>query len=146
MEGSDGNESGKRQDILFATESYKIKGAGLAVYNKLGCGFLEKVYENAMVHELRKQGFTVDQQVPVKVVYDDVVVGDFFIDLLIDKKFILELKAVESENPIFAAQLINYLKATTLPLGFLVNFGMRSLFFKRIIFSKNSGNTLPIPD
>jgi GxxExxY protein len=122
-------------DLLFPEESYRIKGACLAVHNKLGCGFLEKVYENAVAIELRKSGFSVRQQVPVKVHYDGIVVGDYVMDLMIDEKFIVEVKATEADNLLFKAQLINYLKATGHPLGFLVNFGMRSIYFKRVLFT-----------
>jgi GxxExxY protein len=126
----------RRSDLLFAEESYRIKGACLAVHNALGCGFLEKVYENALVLELKKRGFKVSTQVPLKVLYDGVVVGEYAADLLIDDKFILEAKATEKDNGVYHAQLVNYLKATRNPLGFLVNFGMPSLYFKRVAFTK----------
>jgi GxxExxY protein len=126
----------RRSDLLFAEESYRIKGACLAVHNALGCGFLEKVYENALIHELKKRGFKVASQVPLKVLYDGVVVGEYTADLLIDDKFILEAKATERDNDVYHTQLVNYLKATRNPLGFLVNFGMQSLFFKRVVFTK----------
>jgi len=123
--------------LLFPEESYRIKGACLAVHNGLGPGFLEKVYENALGHELRKRGFAVRQQVPVKVNYDGVVVGDYIIDMLIDEQFIIEIKATEADNPLYKAQLINYLKATGFELGFLANFGMKSLGFQRVVFTKH---------
>lgn len=126
----------RRQELLFPKESYEIKGACLAVHNGLGCGFLEKVYENALVHELRKRGHDVKPQHPLQVFYDRLLVGDYTVDLLVDDKFIIELKATEKDNPLFKAQLINYLKATGLPLGFLVNFGGTSLVFERVVFTK----------
>lgn len=125
-----------RPGLLYPQESYRIKGACLAVHQALGCGFLEKVYENALVHELVKAGFEVGQQVPLKVRYDRQVVGDFFIDLLVDGKFILEVKATSTDHPVHKAQLINYLKAADFPLGFLVNFGQESLSFERVVLTK----------
>jgi GxxExxY protein len=106
------------------------------VHRKLGFGFLEKVYENSMILELRKAGLIVEQQVPVKVLYDGVVVGHYIVDLLINGSIILELKAMEClvENHTF--QLINYLKATDHELGFLLNFG-RKAEFKRRVFSND---------
>ena len=73
------------------------------MHNNLGCGFLEKVYENALAYELKKQGFAVRQQVPIKVQYEDVIVGDYVIDLLADDKFIIEVKAANADNPLFKA-------------------------------------------
>jgi GxxExxY protein len=123
----------RRTDLVYPAESYHIKAACLEVHKTLGCGFLEKVYENALSHQLRKDGFGVRQQTVVKVVYDSVTVGEYLIDMLVDDKFIIEVKATEAENPVHKAQLINYLKATGHELGFLVNFGMRSLFFRRLV-------------
>jgi len=127
----------RNPNLLFPEESYKIKGACLAVHRALGCGFLERVYENALAHELRKRGFQVQQQVPVKVFYDGVLVGDYVADMLVDQKFIIEVKATEADHETYHAQLVNYLKATGNPLGFLGNFGMRSLYFKRVVFTKD---------
>ena len=124
----------QKPGLLFPRESYRIRGACIEVHKALGCGFLEKVYENALVHELGKCGFKVARQVPLKVEYDGCIVGDFFIDLLVDDKFIIELKATAAELPIYKAQLINYLKASKLRLGFLVNFGRESLSFERVVY------------
>ncbi len=121
---------------MFPEESYRIKGACIAVHNALGCGFLEKVYENALAHELVRQGFNVRQQAALQVFYDRVLVGDYVADLLVDDQFIIEVKATERDNPLHQAQLINYLKAAGLPLGFLVNFGKARLEFKRVVFTK----------
>jgi GxxExxY protein len=126
----------RRKDLLFPKESYDIKAACIAVHEALGCGFLEKVYENALAHELRKRGFRVRQQTAFQAYYDRVLVGDFVVDLLVDEKFIIEIKAVERDNPLHKAQLINYLKAAGLPLGFLVNFGKEFFDFQRVVFTK----------
>ena len=132
----EGNRKTRRRDLLFPAESYEIKGACIAVKEALGCGFLEKVYENALSHELKKRGFKVRQQAPIHVVYDGVVVGDYFVDILVDEKFIIEVKATEMDNPLYKAQLINYLKASGLPLGFLLNFGKEFFDFERVVFTK----------
>lgn len=108
----------RRKDLLYPKESYEIKNACIAVHKALGCGFLEKVYESALAHELRKRGFSVQQQAALQVFYDRVLVGDFVVDLLVDDQFIIEVKATERDNPLFKAQPINYLKAAGLPLGF----------------------------
>lgn len=136
MEHPTGEAKIRKFDLLFPEESYRIKGACLRVHNELGCGFLEKVYENALAIELQKQGLTVRQQVPVQVKYEGKPVGDYVIDLLADEKFIVEVKATEADHAVYKAQLINYLRATGFELGFLVNFGMKSLDFRRVVFTK----------
>jgi GxxExxY protein len=94
-----------------------------AVYNTLGYGFLEKVYENALAIELRKMGLKVAQQVPVPVHYEGNLVGEYFADLVVDGKVIVELKAVKELASEHKAQLLNYLKATDYEVGLLLNFG-----------------------
>ena len=84
------------------------------VANKLGCGFLEKVYENALVHELRKSGLNAVQQAPIQILYDGVVVGEYFGDIVVESAVLVELKAVQSLDDVHAAQCLNYLKATGL--------------------------------
>ncbi len=111
--------------------SEKIIGRAFQVSNTLGCGFLEKVYENALVHELRKNGLQVKQQEPIKVYYDGVVVGEYFADLLVADTVIVELKATKEISDAFAAQCLNYLKATGLPLCLLLNFGKPRVEIKR---------------
>ena len=103
----------------------QIIGCAYRVGSKLGCGFLEKCYENAMVYELRKLGLKVEQQVPLKVWYDDVVVGQYFADLLVDGVVLIELKAIQGLEPIHSAICINYLAACRLPICLLINFGRR---------------------
>lgn len=93
------------------------------VYNKLGYGFLEKVYERSMIIELIKQGFTAESQKPIKVYYNNEVVGEYFADLVVEDTVILELKAAESLCEGHEIQLINYLKATKYEVGLLLNFG-----------------------
>ena len=100
-----------------------ILKAFYAVYNELGYGFLEKVYENAMVIELRKMGLKVIQQAPIVVFYDKQVVGEYVADLLVEDKVIVELKAARSITDVHEAQLLNYLKAAECEVGLLLNFG-----------------------
>ncbi len=95
------------------------------VYSKLGFGFLERVYENAMFIELQKTGLIIKRQSPIKVYYDDSQVGLYFADLLIDEKVIVELKAAEGLCEEHETQLINYLKATEIEVGILLNFGKK---------------------
>jgi GxxExxY protein len=101
----------------------KILRAFYTVYNALGYGFLGKVYENAMVIELRKMGLKVVQQAPIVVLYDGTIVGEYFADLLVEDKVIVELKAARSVTDVHEAQLLNYLKATEYEVGLLLNFG-----------------------
>jgi GxxExxY protein len=111
----------------------RIIGCAYTVSNSLGCGFLEKVYENALAHELRKAGLIVAQQQPIKVVYDDVVVGEYIADLLIEGTVLVELKAIKGLDEIHMAQCLNYLKATGLHLCLLINFGKPRVEIKRIV-------------
>ena len=109
----------------------KIIGAAMKVHSTLGFGYVESVYENSLVHELRKSGFKAEQQVPIKVYYDGIVVGDFKADLVVNDDVVLELKAVERANAIHEVQLVNYLNGIGKDVGLLLNFGARSLEFKR---------------
>ena len=113
----------------------KIIRAAFDVYNKLGLGFVEKVYENALALEVRKLGLKVEQQVPVKVYYDGSVVGDYVADLVVDGKVIVEIKAVSQPVKAHEVQLVNYLKATEIEVGLLINFG-KDIVIKRKIFDQ----------
>ena len=93
------------------------------VYNTLGYGFLEKVYENAMMIEFRKAYIPAVSQDPIKVIYDEEVVGEYFADILVDRKVIVEIKATKTLIADHEAQLLNYLKATDVEVGLLLNFG-----------------------
>jgi len=111
----------------------KIIGCAYTVANTLGCGFLEKVYENALAHELRKEGLVVLQQAGVKVIYDGVVVGEYVSDLLVENEILVELKAVKALDNIHMAQCMNYLKATGLQVCLLINFGSPRIEVKRVL-------------
>jgi GxxExxY protein len=108
----------------------KIIGCAFTVHRKLGFGFLEKVYENAMVIELGKCGLSVQQQAPITVRYDNQPVGEYFADLLVDNRIICELKANIAFAPEHEVQLVNYLVATGFDVGLLLNFG-KSVTVKR---------------
>ena len=109
-----------------------IIGRAFVVLNTLGVGFLEKVYENALGHELRKAGLSVCQQYNIRVSYDGVIVGVYTADLLVEDTVLVELKATKMLDPIHSAQCLNYLKATGLPLCLLLNFGKSRLEIKRV--------------
>ena len=113
--------------------SRRIIGCALTVLHTLGTGFLEKVYENALQHELRKAGLAVSQQHPTLVQYDGIVVGQYTIDLLVEHTVLVELKVAEAIDDIHRAQCLNYLKATGLHLCLLLNFGRPHLEIKRIV-------------
>jgi GxxExxY protein len=107
------------------------------VYNSLGFGFLEKVYENAMAHVLTDMKHLVKQQHPIIVLFDGIVVGEYFADLFIDDSVIVELKAAEAIRKEHEAQLLNYLKATQIEVGLLLNFGRKPEFKRRAFSNKN---------
>jgi len=126
----------KGEAMLHANVTEKIIRAFYKANNSLGYGFLEKVYENAMAIELRKLNCQVLQQKNIKVYYDSEEVGDYFADLLVDGKVIVELKAADSICSEHEAHLINYLKATEMEVGLLLNFGKKAEF-KRKIFTND---------
>lgn len=113
--------------------SEKIIGCAFTVGNSLGCGFLEKVYENALAHELKKQGLEVQQQQDIRVLYDNVEVGKYDADLVVHGLILVELKAVRDLNDIHRAQCMNYLRATGFRLCLLINFGNPRVEVKRIV-------------
>jgi len=117
--------------LPYADVTEKIIGCAYAVYNKMGFGFLESVYEKCMVIELRKAGLDVAAQQPVKVSYEGELVGDFVADLLVEGHVIVELKSAFRLSPAHDAQLSNYLAATAMPVGLLINFGESSVEVRR---------------
>ena len=110
----------------------RIIGCAHHVSNTLGIGFVEKVYENAHVHEMRKDGLEVVQQYPIKVIYDGVIVGQFYIDALVEGLVLVELKAVSALTEEHIAQALNYLRATGLPACLLINFGQPRIQIRRL--------------
>jgi len=120
--------------MLHSEITEKIIKAFYKVYNTLGYGFLEKAYENALIIELKKMGFSISQQFNIKVYYDGKIVGDYFADIIVNDSVIVEIKAAEGLREEHKTQLINYLKATDKEVGLLLNFG-KTPEFKRAIFT-----------
>lgn len=113
--------------------TYRIRSCVFAVSNELGPGFLERVYENALAIELRDAGLLVQTQQPVKVCYKGQGVGEYVAEFLVENRVLLELKACGSLAPEHQAQLLNYLRATGIPLGLLINFGQPRAQIKRFV-------------
>ena len=111
----------------------KIIGAAFEVHNTLGAGFLEKVYQYALVKELKLLGYQAEPEVKIPVYYKDELVGDYSADILVEGRIILELKALSGLASEHEAQLLNYLKATSLKVGLLINFGTNRVQIKRRI-------------
>jgi GxxExxY protein len=109
----------------------KIIGCAMTVHRTLGPGFLESVYQNSLAYELRKTGLEVECERKIQVIYDGVVVGDFSADMLVEKVILIENKAVQTLAPAHEVQLVNYLTATGIEIGLLLNFGAERLQFKR---------------
>ena len=120
--------------------TYAIRGAVFEVNKVLGSGFLEKVYENALLVELRSRGLKAESQVPIKVLYKEEVVGEYVADLLVEDRVIVELKTVEAIDKIHEAQLLNYLKATGIQIGILVNFRHPKAEIKRMVLNLPGGH------
>lgn len=119
------------QEVNDITE--KIIGCAYSVSNTLGVGFVEKVYENALVVAARKAGLQVEQQYPIKVSFDGVVVGEFFADLFVENRVLVELKAVSMLMNEHTAQALNYLRATGADVCLLINFGKPKIEIKRLL-------------
>jgi len=135
-EGSEEDKTGKREYPHEELTGRIIKAA-FEVSNTLGCGFLEKVYENALALEVRAAGHQVQQQVPIRVLYRGQTVGDYCADMIVERAVLVETKATEKDNPLFAAQVLNYLRATGLPVGLLLNFGQPRLSYRRLVWGRN---------
>jgi len=114
--------------------TYQINGTIFEVSRILGSGFLEKVYENALMVELKKRGITAKNQVPIRVLYKNEIVGEYIADILVHNKVIIELKAVDNLSKLHQAQMLNYLKATGIQVGLLVNFKHPKAEIKRMVF------------
>jgi len=123
----------ENEDIIYKDLSYKIIELALEVHNELGCGFLEKVYENALMLLLDREKIAARQQAPAEVYFQDKVIGQYFADILVDNKLILELKTVDIIANIHIAQVLNYLRATGLKLGLILNFGKPRFEYKRLV-------------
>ncbi len=118
----------------------KIIGAFFDVYKELGYGFSEKVYENAFLLALEEQGLQAEAQKSVQVYFQGQIVGTYIVDILVENKVILELKAVQQISDIHEAQLLNYLKATKIEVGLLFNFGPEGTFERKIYDNNKKGS------
>ncbi|OHB79754.1 MAG: GxxExxY protein [Planctomycetes bacterium RBG_16_55_9] len=119
--------------IIHKDLSYKIIELALEVHNELGCGFLEKVYENALMMLLERENILAKQQAQADVYFQGKVIGQYFADILVDNKIILELKTVNAITDVHKAQVLNYLRATGLKLGLILNFAKPRLEYKRLV-------------
>ena len=128
------------RDIKMVSNNFKHKditsqilSAAFEVHNTLGCGFLEKVYENALLYELKQRGLKVETQKEIKVYYKKTEVGIYLADMIVEKKVIIELKVSEAISNIHEAQLLNYLKASSYEVGLILNFAKTRLEYKRLV-------------
>jgi GxxExxY protein len=119
-------------ELLYKDLTDSILKTFFEVYHELGYGFLEKVYQNSMYLELRHRGFKVEAQKQIKVFYKGFSVGDYYADLVVNDKIILELKAAEGIVEEFEWQIINYLRGTDIEVGLLLNFGKKAEFRRKV--------------
>ena len=122
------------REIIESALTYKIRSGAFAVSNELGAGYLEWVYENALAIELRAAGLAVRTQVPLAVDYKGQVVGEYVADMIVERRILLELKATRQLAPEHEAQILNYLPATGIKVGLLINFGQSRVEMKRFVF------------
>jgi GxxExxY protein len=125
-------DADERRAVINSKTEQVIRAA-FKVSNVLGCGFLEKVYENALAYELTKQGFRIQQQWMIDVRYNGVIVGQYVADLVLDDEIVIEIKAIKCFEDIHTAQCLNYLKATGKTICLLLNFGSPKVDVKRIV-------------
>ena len=133
MDKQDGQDEGLKHEQITRS----VIGCAFEVINELGAGFLESVYEKALLLVLRQKGLSAISQYPVKVMFRGECVGDFYADIFVEGKVIVELKAVKAIAPEHQAQIINYLNATGVEVGLLINFGNPKLEYKRFTRNKN---------
>jgi len=121
-------------EIIYKELSFQLMSAVFEVHKVLGPGFLEKVYENALVKEFAIRSIPVETQKEIAVAYKGDNIGRYYADILVDGKIIIELKAIDKLSPLHKAQLLNYLKATGIKLGYLINMGGKSVEYKRLVY------------
>ncbi len=125
-------------ELEHETVTKEIIGAAFEVHNFLGYGFLEKVYQKAMLVELQQRKIKAVLETAINVLFKGYIVGDYYADLLVEEKIIVEIKVADKYNPKDEAQLINELKATGIRVGMLINFGKEKVEFKRLVYSEKS--------
>jgi GxxExxY protein len=124
-------------ELLHKDLTGKVLGAAMEVHAELGCGFLEAIYQEAFEHELKLRRIAFIRQKPHRVIYKDIVLRHPYIpDLILEEKVVVDLKAIREISPIEESQMINYLKITHLEVGLIINFGCKSLEWKRLILSE----------
>lgn len=123
----------KSKGLVLGDISFEILAAAFEVHNVLGAGFLEKVYEHALIIEMTKRGLVAESQKEINVSYKGSIVGSYFADLLVNGEVLVELKALDALTKVHEAQLLNYLKATGKKLGLLINFGKGRVEHKRLV-------------
>jgi GxxExxY protein len=131
-------QDGENYALKHAAITETVLGCAFAVINELGAGFLESVYENALLLALRQKGLSAVAQYPIKVKFRGECVGDFYADVLVEGKVLIELKAVKAIAPEHQAQIINFLNATGIEVGLLINFGNSKLEYKRFTRKQRS--------
>ena len=124
------------EDFKHRELTRDILNAAFKVHNTLGCGFLEKVYENALVYELKQRRHRVDVQKAIKIRYGGEIVGEYIADIMVEDKVIVEIKAVEQTSVVHKAQVLNYLKATGCEIGLILNFAKPKLEYYRLAMGK----------
>ncbi|MEW6605830.1 MAG: GxxExxY protein [bacterium] len=122
-----------KNDLIYGDLTYAIRSCLMEVYNKLGPGFREETYKKAVIEELNIKGLSVLTEHPIQIIYRDKIIDEYRLDLIVEGKVILEIKAVAELHPRFEAQLLSYLKASQVKIGLLVNFGSDKLFIKRLV-------------
>jgi GxxExxY protein len=130
-------QDGQDMELKHEQITKSVIGCAFEVINELGAGFLESVYEKALLLTLRRKGLSAVSQYPVKVMFRGECVGDFYADIFVEEKVIVELKAVKTIAPEHEAQVINYLKATGIEVGLLINFGNPKLEYNRFTRTRN---------
>ena len=121
------------KEFLYRDLAYKLVGLAMEAHRKLGHGFLEKIYENALMVLFRREGIIAEQQAKIQVFFEGEVIGDYVADILVEGCIIIELKAQDKITDAHRAQILNYLKATGIKVGYLLNFGKRSLEYERFV-------------
>ncbi len=130
-----------KRELIYKDEVYRIVGAALEVSNHLGCGFLEAVYQEALGIEFAQQEIPFESQKRITISYKNIVLDkEYIADFLCHGKIIVEIKAIKAISEIEEAQLLNYLKATNLPLGLIINFGSKKLEWKRYANTKQTNS------
>lgn len=127
------------ENLLHSEITGEIIKSFYKVYNTLGYGFLEKVYENSLAFELSGKGFFVQQQLPISVYYNGKIAGEYFADLIINNKVIIEIKTASAIDKAHEAQLLNYLKATEIEVGLVLNFGHKPEKVRKVFTNKKQG-------